>query len=286
MKFMKSMMITKKHIYILLGILAILLSGVVFYQIYASGDEDSCTDSSKPFLSPEETLDFSLVTNLQDKLDGLYHGEEKVAYLTFDDGPTKVATPKILDILKEQQVQGSFFVIGYRVKEFPAIVKRAYEEGNFIANHTYSHKNSKLYQSRDYFIEEILTTDEAISEAIEVPHYHSHLFRFPNGSHSKTYAIAKKNCKQYLKEIGYCYVDWNALNSDSLKKYSAAQLLQNLKKTCENKQSLVILMHDTSDVSKSYTALNDSIVYLKEQGYTFKTFYDLFSMTSHTDKER
>lgn len=277
---MKSIILTKKHIAIFIGVLAILSLCILFYQIYASGDENSCNTPSKVSLSPEKTLDFSLVTDLQNKLDGLYHGEEKVAYLTFDDGPTKIATPQILDILKEHQIHGSFFVIGYRVKEFPSIVKRAYKEGNFIANHTYSHKNSKLYQSKDSFIEEILTADVAISEAIDVANYHSHIFRFPNGSQSKNYATAKKNCKQYLKEIGYCYVDWNALNSDSLKKYTASQLLENLKKTCKNKQSLVILMHDTSDVSKSYTALNDSIVYLKQQGYTFKTFYDLLSITN------
>ena len=78
-----------------------------------------------------------------------------------------------------------------------------------------------------------------------------------------------------LKEI--------ALNNDSIKKYSSSQLLENLKKTCKDKQSLVILMHDTTDVSKSYIALNDSIIYLKEQGYTFKTFYDLLSISNENN---
>ena len=192
--YMKWIYITKKHIYIFLFSFFILLFSVISYQIYASGDEDTCNTPSKNSLSSIETLEFSIVTNLQNELDDLYHVEEKVAYLTFDDGPTKIATPKILDILKEHQIHGNFFVIGYRVKEFPDIVKRAYEEGHFIANHTYSHKNTKLYQSKDSFIEEILLADEAISNAIGVKNYHSHIFRFPNGSQSKNYATAKRNC--------------------------------------------------------------------------------------------
>lgn len=61
--------------------------------------------------------------------------DEKIAYLTFDDGPTIQVTPKILDILKEENVKASFFVIGKYVDEHPEIVKRTYDEGHFIANH-------------------------------------------------------------------------------------------------------------------------------------------------------
>lgn len=180
-----------------------------------------------------------------------------------------------MDILKSQKIHASFFVIGYRVKEFPNIVKRAYEEGNFIANHGYSHKNHLLYSNKDSFLNEIYKTDLAISEAINVPNYSSHIFRFPNGSTSPQYYNEKKLCKKYLAENNYAYIDWNALNSDSIKLYLKNELLNNLKKTVKGKNSLVILMHDTIDVSKSYEALEDSIIYLKEQGYVFKTFYDI-----------
>lgn len=72
---------------------------------------------------------------LQKKLDSIFDSNEKVAYLTFDDGPTKKATPKILDILKKENIKATFFVIGKYVKNHPDIVKRAYDEGHFIANH-------------------------------------------------------------------------------------------------------------------------------------------------------
>lgn len=223
--------------------------------------------------------DFSLsietVSELQSRFNDIYSNEEKIAYLTFDDGPTKIATPAILDILKKNDINATFFVIGYRVYEFPDIVKRAYDEGNFIANHGYSHNNTKLYKSKNSFLKEISDTDLAISNAIGIDNYISHVFRFPNGSKSSKYSSIKNLCKEYLEDIDYAYVDWNALNNDSIKKCSNYQLLENLKSSCKNKKSLVILMHDTCDVSKSYQVLEDSIQYLKNEGYSFRTLRDL-----------
>ena len=65
-----------------------------------------------------------------EKINSLTNLQEKVAYLTFDDGPNSSVTPKVLDILKEEDVKATFFVIGKYVEENPEIVKRAYEEGH------------------------------------------------------------------------------------------------------------------------------------------------------------
>ena len=102
----------------------------------------------------------------KEKFLSLCKSEQKIAYLTFDDGPTLKATPKILDILKEEDVVATFFVVGKHVKENPELVKRAYDEGHFIANHGYNHNNSKLYKNDDSFINEIKNTDIEIGNAI------------------------------------------------------------------------------------------------------------------------
>lgn len=102
----------------------------------------------------------------KEKFLSLSKSEQKIAYLTFDDGPTLKATPKILDILKEEDVVATFFVVGKHVKENPELVKRAYDEGHFIANHGYNHNNSKLYKNDDSFINEIKNTDIEIGNAI------------------------------------------------------------------------------------------------------------------------
>ena len=77
--------------------------------------------------------------------------------------------------------------------------------------------------------------------------------------------------------MNFSYIDCNFLNNDSVKKYSHTQLLNNLKKSSKNKGTLVILMHDTSDVNDTPSILKDSIDYLKIQGYEFKNFYHLVS---------
>lgn len=99
------------------------------------------------------------------RINNLTKGEEKIAYLTFDDGPNIQITPKVLDILKSENVKASFFVIGKNVEAYPEIVKRAYEEGNYIANHGYSHNNSILYKNSESFVNEIRKTDLAIRKS-------------------------------------------------------------------------------------------------------------------------
>lgn len=91
---------------------------------------------------------------------------------------------------------------------------------------------------------------------------------------SNIYTSEKKKALNVLSDLNYVYVDWNCLNKDSEKKVSNAQLLNNLKKSAKNKGILIILMHDTADVNKTYNILKDSISYLKSQGYEFRNFYD------------
>lgn len=153
----------------------------------------------------------------KDRVKVLAQGEEKVVYLTFDDGPNSLVTPKILDILEKKNIKATFFVIGKNVEQHPEIVKRAYEEGHYIANHGYDHDNKKMYKNKESFIDEIEKTDLAISNAIGVEYYCSHVFRFPNGFMSPNNKVKKKEALNILSELDYTYIDWNCLNNDSLK---------------------------------------------------------------------
>lgn len=230
----------------------------------------------QPFsFAVELTTESVLEDNLKDKIATLAKGEEKIAYLTFDDGPTLRATPKVLEILKEEDVKATFFVIGKYVEKHPELVKQAYEEGHYIANHGYDHSNKKLYASSESFINEVKNTDIAIGKALDIEHYCSHIFRFPNGFMSPNNKSKKKEAVKLLTSMNYTYVDWNCLNNDSVKKYSKTQLLNNLKKSAKNKGTLIVLMHDTSDVNDTPSVLKESIQYLKSQGYEFRNFYDL-----------
>ena len=264
---MKIFVFSKKKIYICSIILFI---AIILSSIYVEGY--SLVKSNNNIAYNE----------LDSKIREIYNKKEKVAYLTFDDGPTKTITPKVLDILEEEDVKASFFVIGKSVESYPEIVKRAYEEGHYIANHGYSHDNNKLYKSEESFINEIEKTDEAIGKAIGIENYSSHIFRFPNGFMSPLYKSKKKKMANLLTEMGYTYIDWNSLNNDSIKKYTKEQLVENLKKSSKEKDTLVILMHDTKDVSNSSEALKESIQYLKSEGYEFKNFYNITKCTLGT----
>lgn len=225
--------------------------------------------------APDLTTNSEVSDTFLENVKNLTKREEKIAYLTFDDGPTISVTPKILDILKEENIKATFFVIGKYVENHPEIVKRAYEEGHYIANHGYDHNNVNLYRSSESFIEEIEKTDLAIGKAIGVENYCAKVFRFPNGYMSSQNKSEKQEAVSILKKMNYTYIDWNCLNNDSMQKYSNIQLLNNLKKSSENKNTLVILMHDTKDVNDSSAVLKDSISYLREQGYEFENFYSL-----------
>ena len=261
---MKIFLISKRLLYFCL---ILLLLFVLLYFAFYNLPNDVITTSSNIISSEQMDIKLNNITN----------GKEKIAYLTFDDGPSSHLTPKILDILKAENIKASFFVIGKYVDIYPGIVKRAYEEGHFIANHSYSHNNNSLYKNSEVFINEIKKTDLAIGNAIGINNYSSHIFRFPNGYSSSIHKKKKKKVVNSLQDINYAYVDWNCLNNDSMKKYSNTDLLNNLKDTCKNKTGLIILMHDSGDVNDTSLVLKDSISYLKSEGYKFENFYKIIN---------
>lgn len=194
-----------------------------------------------------------------------YEGE-KTAYLTFDDGPTANITPQILDILKEKEVRATFFVLGSMVEKNQEMTKRIAAEGHILANHSYSHVYREIYASPQSLLEEICRTEEAVVNTVGEESY-TRVFRFPGGSFEK-----QAEMKNALLEIGYVYVDWNALNGDAEgQNISADKQMENLQQTTSGKNSVVILMHDAPSKQTTAEALPRMIDYLKEAGYTFRT---------------
>lgn len=205
----------------------------------------------------------------------IYKTETKQVFLTFDDGPSKKVTIPILDLLREKNIKATFFVLGSRVELYPEIVKRAYDEGHYIANHGYSHKYSQIYHSASSVLDEYNKTNEAVKNAIKNQQYNTNIFRFPGGSVGSKYQQIKADAKELLRENNIATVDWNALTGDTEGLKKEEELFNRLKETCQNKTSVVILMHDSGDKSYTYTALPQIIEYLKQEGYEFKNFYDV-----------
>ena len=208
-------------------------------------------------------------------IENIYHSDKKQAFLTFDDGPSSV-TPRILDTLKQENVKATFFVLGSKVKEKPDMVKRMYDEGHFIANHGYSHVYSSIYSSPQAVLDEYNACNEEVRKAIGEEEYNSHLFRFPGGIAGGLYAELKCQANELLMQNNIVHVDWNALNGDAeTNNLSVDFEIQRLNETTQNKNSIVILMHDSPLKSVTADALPQIITTLRNQGYEFKNFYEI-----------
>lgn len=198
------------------------------------------------------------------KLDG-----KKVAYLTFDDGPSSNLTPRILDILKKYDIKATFFLIGTMANENSELVKREKNEGHSVCIHSYSHDYKYVYSSTENFLSDVKRC-EMVIKSILGDDYEAKLIRFPGGS----FGNRLNPYKEAVKKAGYRYVDWNALNGDAEAKYvSIDKLISRLKETAAGQEHLVILMHDAPAKETTVQALPSIIEYLKGKGYEFKLLY-------------
>lgn len=193
--------------------------------------------------------------DIREKISNIYHSDTKRVFLTFDDGPSKTVTPLILDLLKQENIKATFFLLGSRAELNPDIVKREYDEGHYIANHGYSHNYTNIYQTPQSVVDEFNATEAAIKNALGNQEYNSYLFRFPGGMPGGKHAQLKAEAAQILEQNGVAHLDWNALTSDAAGAKTSEEMLQNAISTIGEKNSVVILMHDAGDKILTYEML-------------------------------
>lgn len=201
---------------------------------------------------------------------------KKIAYLTFDDGPSKNVTPLILDTLKKYNIKATFFVIGSMAEQSPELVKREHDEGHVIGNHTYSHNNSIVYSTTEACVADYNKSESVLKGILN--DYNSKLVRFPGGAFDND--TKRLPFRQAIVNAGYHYYNWNCSDQDSdgivpNGGYSPSVLLNWVKSTSTYKNKpvpqITVLMHDAPAKSTTAEALPSIIEYLKAQGYTFKS---------------
>ena len=205
----------------------------------------------------------------------IYDSENKRVFLTFDDGPSKKVTTAILDILKQENIKATFFLLGSRVDLYPSIVKRQYDEGHYLASHGYSHKYSQIYETPQNVLDEYNKSLISIRRAIGAPEYNPHLFRFPGGYIGGKYAKIKEQAAQLLEQNGILNIDWNALTADAAGAESTEEFIAELEKTVPKYNSVVVLMHDAGDKNLTVEALPTVIQYFRDRGFVFENFYSI-----------
>lgn len=222
----------------------------------------------------KELNDLKLANNVK-KEDGIYVGNQnsdKIANLTFDDGPSK-NTEKILSILNHYNIKASFFVNGNESELGTEMYKKIVANGHTLGNHTYSHDYSYIYQSVENFDEDFNKMDNKITALTGIK---TKYIRFPGGSNNHiSYRYGgKKIMPQIEKEMinkGYVYYDWNVDSGDaSAKLVKKEKLIRNVLNGAKNKKNITVLMHDTNAKSTTPEALPTIIEGLKKQGFTFE----------------
>jgi peptidoglycan/xylan/chitin deacetylase (PgdA/CDA1 family) len=198
---------------------------------------------------------------------------EKVAYLTFDDGPS-VNTPKILEILDKYKIHGTFFVIANQTDFGSQMYHHIIDSGNAIGNHTYTHDYNKIYQSYESFKQDFDDLQGLLQKTIGVQ---PKIMRFPGGSNNHVSwnaggKLVMNDITSKITKDGYTYFDWNIDSGDADKVTNAKSVIVHNVLTQSLKQNnIIVLMHDAKVKTTTVEGLPEIIEGLQKQGFTFKT---------------
>lgn len=187
--------------------------------------------------------------------------EDKVVYLTFDDGPS-ICTKDILNICKKENVKATFFVLGQQVERHLDLVKRIVRGGHAIGNHSFNHNYPELYNNFRGFWHQIKRTGESIKKIIG---YEPILVRAPGG----TFLNFDRQYFDLMHQAGYFVCDWHVDSGDAKRRsVLAREIIQNVK-NATLLPSIVVLMHDGVGHGETVKALPKIIRYYKTNGYSF-----------------
>ncbi len=221
-------------------------------------------DHSQP---PLDSL-FNFTKNSQtyyiDKNNTDYDAKEKVIYLTFDVGYENGNVAKILDILKEKEVTGAFFVLEHVVKKNTDLIQRMAEEGHLVCNHTASHHDMSAVNDKEAFAAELEALEKVCKDTagVDVAKY----YRPPEGRFSEQNLIWANELGYKTVLWSYGYMDWDN-NAQPSTQASYEKVLSG------THNGEVLLLHPTSATNAAI--LGDLIDAWKSEGFRFGTLDEL-----------
>lgn len=228
--------------------------------------------------SIQKTADYEMENDKNQYEDDDQNGEKDeddrqyTVYLTFDDGPS-VVTDEVLDILLENDVQATFFVIGATTDHGLMLYDRMVDEGHSIGVHSYSHKN-EIYNNLDTYIEDFERLENWLLENTGTLSY---VCRMPGGMNTAFCPDwLRTEIKDYVAGKGYTMFDWNIDPKDSQSfTLTGKELYDNVISAAQElpDQDLIVLMHDDTIRTSLPVALPSIIEYFQEQGYQFSALY-------------
>lgn len=189
--------------------------------------------------------------------------EENVIYLTFDDGPSN-STPALLDMLREEGVHATFFIMEHK---FPEVLQQAYADGHTLGVHTYSHDYSYVYWNKDAFLADF---SRAYHNIWSTTGFRPRIFRFPGGSVNSYNRELVLDLVSEMEGRGFVYYDWNVTSEDASSAKTYEDQLAALLKYSENKTRIIALMHDTDKNPWIADLVREYIHIMRERGFRFE----------------
>lgn len=184
--------------------------------------------------------------------------EEKVIYLTFDDGPTPEITTWVLNELKKHEAKATFFCVGKNVDAHPNLANSLIKEGHIIGNHTYNHAKGINMTTNKYLVE-VTSSEKVILKTTKTK---PNLFRPPYGKFK--FSQAKQ-----IRKKGYKIIMWDVLSADFDTSITKEQCLHNVIKNTEN--GSIVTFHDSEKATKNLEYVLPKILkYYSEKGFVFK----------------
>lgn len=195
--------------------------------------------------------------------------ESKYIALTFDDGPNTTTTNEVLDLLEQYDAKATFFLIGNNINEESAVaVKRAYDMGCEIGNHSKTHSNMSSMT-----VEEIQAEIDYVDEkVIAITGETTRFFRPPFIDTSETMYDA-------IDKPFICGIDCQDYMANVTAQERADYILNGAK------DGVIVLLHDASGNDQTVEALTIVMPQLIEQGYEFVTLTELFQLQGETPNE-
>ncbi|GAA4800349.1 polysaccharide deacetylase family protein [Litoribaculum gwangyangense] len=193
---------------------------------------------------------------------------DKVIYLTFDDGPTPEITNWTLKTLKAYKAKATFFCIGDNIEKHPDIFYNVLNDGHTIGNHTQNHIKGWKTKTKDYLnnITEAKKVIDSHKEKFSIANRQStinNLFRPPYGQ------ISPKQGKTLIS-LGYKIIMWDVLSFDWDKSITPELCLNNV--TSKAKNGSIVVFHDSIKASKNMQyALPKVLDYFNGKGFQFKS---------------
>lgn len=185
---------------------------------------------------------------------------EKIVYITFDDGPNK-NTPKILDLLSKYNMKATFFLLEGKIESNPEIVKKILSEGHSIGLHGKTHEKSLFYANSSSALKEITSTRVSLHKAVG---HDTSIVRVPYGS-KPLLTEAQYNS---LVSNGYKLWDWNIDSTDTHENTSSSKIIKNTIGQLKNFKTPIILFHDKQITVE---ALPSILEHLQDNNYSSKT---------------